>query len=154
MIGIVAAFLARRAGAAETRLWIWLAAACVAVPLGIVVLILKAKRTGDSLFSGPGRRFTLSYAPPMAAAALLTSALASAGAFDLLPATWLLLYGAAIVTGGAFSVRPVVVMGLCFMLLGATALAAPTAAGDWLLGAGFGLLHILSGFVIWRHHGG
>jgi hypothetical protein len=60
---------------------------------------------------------------------------------------WLLMYGTAIVTGGAFSVRVVPVMGLCIMLLGAAALLAPAHWGDLLMAAGFGVVQI--GFGIW-----
>jgi hypothetical protein len=37
----------------------------------------------------------------------------------------LLLFGTGIVTGGAFSVKIVPLMGLCFMVLGAGAKSAP-----------------------------
>jgi hypothetical protein len=67
---------------------------------------------------------------------------------------WLLLYGTAIVTGGAFSVRVVPLMGLCLMALGAVALFLPAGWGDVLMAGGFGAVQI--GFGIWiaRHHGG
>ena len=92
--------------------------------------------------------------PPLAAGTLLTVALARAGDVAAIPGLWLLLYGVAVVTGGAASVRIVPVMGLCFLALGALALFAPAGQGNLLLGAGFGGLHILFGIIIAVRYGG
>ena len=86
--------------------------------------------------SRPGRRFALGLVPPLVAGALLSDALLAAGERALLPGVWLLLYGTAVVTGGAFSVRIVPVMGLGFMALGGVALFAPAVWGDALPGGG------------------
>ena len=96
----------------------------------------------------------LSFAPPIIVGGLLTLVLFQLGAIAALPGVWLLLYGTAIVTGGAFSVRAVPIMGLCLMALGAAALFAPPAAGNLFMAAGFGLVQIAFGFWIALRYGG
>jgi hypothetical protein len=148
------------AGVAETRLtpdaWTatWLITAVLALTLGGWTMSRKARLAGTAVFSYSGRRFVLSYVPPLVVGALLTGALVRAGQLDALPGTWLLLYGTGVVTGGAFSVRVVPLMGLCFMALGAVALFGPAAWGNLLMAAGFGLLQIVFGVIIARRYGG
>jgi hypothetical protein len=151
---LAAAYLAAQQASSRAWLAVWLIEAFVAVTIATSAAATKAHRANSRLFSGPGRKFLLSFAPPILVGGLLTFALFHAGVVAALPGVWLLLYGAAIVTGGAFSVRVVPVMGLCLMGLGATALFAPAAWGDALMAAGFGVVQI--GFGIWiaRHHGG
>ena len=138
------------------RAWvtIWLAEAFVAVAIAAPAAATKARRANSSLFSGPGRKFVLSFAPPIVVGGLLTYVLFQAGVFTALPGVWLLLYGTAIVTGGAFSARVVPIMGLCLMSLGVVALFAPAAWGDIFMAAGFGVVHVGFGWWIARHFGG
>ena len=133
---------------------IWLAASVVALAVGGAAMARKARRGGTTVFSYSGRRFVLSYVPPIVVGALLTVVLVRAGLYAALPGTWLLLYGTGVVTGGAFSVRIVPLMGLCFMALGTLALLGPAAWGDALMAAGFGGLHVVFGVVIARRYGG
>jgi hypothetical protein len=151
---LAAAVLASRASGPDLWLAVWLGEAVVAIALGGWALVRKAYAVNDPILSGPGRRFGLSLLPPMAVGGLLTIALYRAGLATALPGTWLLLYGTAIVTGGAFSVRVVPLMGVCFMLGGVVALFGPAAWGNWCMAAGFGGLHIVFGTVIARRHGG
>jgi len=106
------------------------------------------------LLSGPGRKFVLSFSPPMLVGALLTIVLYRAGLVGAIPGMWLLLYGTAVVAGGAFSVKVVPVMGICFMLAGTLAVFAPPTWNDWIMAAAFGGLHIGFGIPIARRHGG
>lgn len=147
MTALAAALLASREPNPRTWVAIWLAEAFVAVAIAAPAAATKARRANSSLFSGPGRKFVLSFAPPIVVGGLLTLALFLSGAFSALPGVWLLLYGTAIVTGGAFSVRAVPIMGLCLMALGAGALFAPAAWGNVFMAAGFGLVQI--GFGLW-----
>jgi hypothetical protein len=151
---LVAAYFASRQVTAERWLSIWLIEAFVAVAIAAPAAATKAHRANAKLLSGPGRKFLLSFAPPIVVGGLLTYALSHAGLHALLPGVWLLLYGTAIVTAGAFSVRVVPIMGLCLMLLGAAALFVPRGMGDLFMAFGFGLVQI--GFGVWiaRRYGG
>lgn len=151
---VAAAIVAARQASPFGWLRIWLAEALLAMAIGLLTCTWKANRRGLPLFSGPARKVALGLAPPLVAGAFLTFLLFRAGLVWTLPAVWLLLYGAGIMTGGAFSVPIVPVMGVCFMLLGGLAVLAPAAWGNWFLGIGFGGLHILFGLLIaWRHGG-
>jgi hypothetical protein len=154
LIGAVAAVLAGRQADPGAWLAVWLVAAVLAVVVASLGIRMKAKAMGMPVLSAPGRRFALGFAPPLVAGAVLTAALYAGGASAMLPGVWLLLYGAAVVAGGALSVPPVPVMGGCFMALGAVAFMAPVAWGTWLLGLGFGLLHIVFGILIAVKYGG
>lgn len=132
----------------------WIIEACVAVAIAIWTTISKARGAGTSLLSGPGRRFVYSFAPPLFAGALLTLLLGRTASLGAIAGVWLLLYGTGVVTGGAFSIRAVPLMGLCFMVLGTVALFSPSNWGNVLLAAGFGGLHIIFGAVIARNYGG
>ena len=151
---LVASFAASRQTTQRAWLAVWLIEAFVAVAIAAPAAATKAHRADSALFSGPGRKFLLSFAPPIVVGGLLTFALYDSGNLAALPGVWLLLYGTAIVTGGAFSVRVVPVMGLCLMLLGSAALFAPSFLGDAFMAAGFGVVQIGFGWWIARHYGG
>jgi hypothetical protein len=154
LTALLASWLASRQQGLRGWLLTWLGEAVVACILTCGAIGWKARRAEISLLTAPGRRFALGLLPPLAAGALLTAILVAAGASAFLPGTWLLLYGTGVVTGGAFSVRIVPVMGLAFMALGAITLLCPFAWGDALLAGGFGGLHLVFGALIARGHGG
>ena len=154
LTAVVAALVAARAETPQAWLTTWLFEALVAIAIGVWATVKKVRAAKVPILSGPAQKFALSLAPPLFAGALLTVALYHAGHLAVLPGMWLLLYGAGVMTAGAFSVRIVPVMGACFMLAGTLALFAPPTWGNWFLGAGFGGLQALFGFIIARRYGG
>src|SRR2546428_3561009 len=138
------------------RRWLstWLIEAGIASLIGAISMWQKARRAGTPFMSGAARQFFVSYFAPLIAGAVLTFSVVRGGSMDSLPAVWLLLYGAAFVSSGAFSLRVIPVMGVCFMLLGAVAAFVPLAVANLLLGAAFGVLHIIFGLIIARNYGG
>jgi hypothetical protein len=153
-VGVAAAVVAAAQPTPGRWLGVWLAAAVIAATIAAVTMALKARGAGMPLLEGPGRKFALSFLPPVTAGAVLTAALFGSGALAAIPGMWLLLYGAGVVTAGTFSVRIVPVMGLCFMALGVAALFTPAAWNDVWMGIGFGGLQIVFGAMIARRHGG
>jgi hypothetical protein len=148
---LIAAALAARHSIVEKWLGIWLVEAFLAFGIGALAMSRKAR---GKLLAGPGRKFALSLFPPLVVAALLTIVFYRAGVPNLIPPMWLLLYGTGVVTGGAFSVKIVPVMGLCFMLEGAMAFFCPPSWENWFMAAGFGGIHIVFGVIIARRYGG
>ena len=153
---LVATAIAQPFASTEPQLWLisWLMCAVVASGIGWTAMVLKGKRSGVSLTSGVARRFFVAYLAPLIAGAVLTAALWRGGSFQALPATWLLLYGAAFVSSGAFSLRVIPVMGGAFMVCGIIAAFVPLTIANLILGAAFGGLHIAFGLIIARSYGG
>lgn len=154
MTALAAAVVAARARTAEGWMLVWLVEGLAAIGVGAAGTWRKARQAGFPVLSGPGRKFALGFLPPLLVGALLTAVLYNAGVIQPVAGMWLLLYGTAIVAGGAFSVRIVPVMGVCFLSLGAVAVCLPLAWANALLGVGFGVLHVVFGAIIARRYGG
>lgn len=151
---LIAALFAARQPSPDAWLAVWFAEGMVAIGIGALAMKQKADAADETLFSTPARKFALSFAPPLMVGAVLTLVLYRAGLTSAIPGMWLLLYGTGVVTGGAFSVRIVPVMGICFMAIGAVAIFCPFSYGSFFLAGGFGGLHIVFGFIIARRYGG
>ncbi len=153
-IGLGAAAIGATQPTAERWLAVWLTAAVLALAVGVFAMRRKAARLGAALAGAPARRFALSLSAPLFAGAALTMGLWMHGVWALMPPVWLLLYGAGVLTGGAFSVAPMRLLGMCFMGLGLAALITPPAWGNVWLALGFGALQVGFGAYIARRHGG
>ena len=153
-IGVLTAVMASQATTPERWLITWLAAAVVAAPIGLAATIVKARRNHVALWSASGRRFMQGFLPAIVAGAAMTVALVRADRIELLPPTWLLLYGAGILAGATASISVLTWVGALFMVLGVAAVATVGQLPDVWLGVGFGGLQIVFGIIITRKHGG
>lgn len=142
--------------AQRARVWmiVWLVQAVISATVAGALIRRKARAAEADLLSSPGKKMLSGFAPPMIAGALMTFALAQHAAFALLPGMWMLLYGVGVMTGGAHSVRTLPAMGVAFVTLGGIALFIAPAYAEWLMGAGFGGLHVIFGVLVVRRHGG
>ncbi len=157
LMGVLALAAAIVAGPPrDARVWlaVWLATAGVAVATGLVAMVRKARRHSLPLSGPVVRRFALALVPALVVGAVLTVVFVQNHLTARLPGCWLLCYGAAVSSGGAFSVRPVPFMGVAFIALGVLAFMAPAEWGHFFMAAGFGALHIGFGIAIARNYGG
>jgi hypothetical protein len=159
-MGATALAAAGLASHAPAHWWLpfWLIEGALAVAIGFLAMQRKARAAGLPLWSAPVRKFVFSFVPPLIAGAVLTVVLGRAGFGSSLAGVWLMLYGAGVIAGGAFSVPVVPVMGACFLAAGVMASFAPAylpmLSPDFWLGLGFGGLHIVFGAMIARKYGG
>jgi hypothetical protein len=154
LTGVLAGVLAGLPALASHWMTIWVVAAIVALVQGGLFMARKARGQGVRLSRGVARRFFFSVTPPLVAASVLTVVLSDTAVERVIPGLWLFLFGSAVISGGTYSVRPVPIMGVCFMVLGLVALLAPESWSNGLLTLGFGGLHIVFGIIIARRYGG
>src|SRR5579859_7884382 len=110
LMGVTALVAAALAAVQPSHgLWlrVWLAEAVLGTAIGGFTMWRKASRVQTSLLSAPARKFLLAYLPAIVVGAVLTAALEHTDAAALMPAVWLMCYGAAAITGGALSVPAV-----------------------------------------------
>lgn len=153
LLGLAAAIATsiRSEGPADPTIWI--PTAVLAIVISTTATAKKGNKLNIPLWSGSFRKLAWVMTPALVAGGMLTFALDAAGSNLLIPGTWLALYGAAVTAGGTQSARDFRWMGLCFLALGAIAFVRPEF-NIWLLGIGFGGLHIAFGFRVAGKYGG
>lgn len=151
---LIAAWLAAFSESNLAWVAIWGVELAVAVTIAAAGIALKALQNGTQILALPVRRFLQGMIPPLVAGGVLTAFCARMGLIDHLPGVLLLLYGTALLTGSAFSLGLVRILGISFMALGALTLFLGPDAGDAAMALGFGGFHIAFGAVIARRYGG
>jgi len=151
---IAAAYIASTQATTGGWLVTWLAEVCLAFAIGLLAMWQKSRIVGTPLASAPAKKFAMGFAPPLIVGVAVTLGLLRYEHYEIMAPVCMLCYGAAVVCGGAFSVRVVPVMGWCFIALGAAAFALPTNYGNLMMALSFGVLHIVFGAIIARRYGG
>ena len=151
---IAAAYIANSQIYLRDSLVTWIVEAFLAFAIGLLAMWQKSKIAGTPLISTPAKKFALSFLPPLVCGIVITLGLWRNEYYYIMPPVFMLCYGAAVVCGGAFSVRVVPIMGWCFIAMGTAAFALPAGYGNSMMAASFGLLHIMFGAIIGRRYGG
>ena len=121
-IGIIAAIAASTPRWAPHWLAIWVFAGGAAFLVGGALMARQAAQSGHARYLGPVRKFLLCLCPALLAGAVLTFVLSRAAMDRLVPGTWLLLYGCAVLSAStvtiASTMRLICIMGGAVRRLG------------------------------------
>lgn len=150
---LIAAWIAGQQQTQESWFLVWMLELLFAGSLTFYFTLRKASSQGESLWSTTAKKVLFAFIPPMVVGAVLTLFFMRNNGINLLPGIWLSIYGAAVMTAGAYSVSIIPLMGAMFLVLGAGVLLF-SLPGNLFLGLGMGGLHIAFGLAVWRNYGG
>jgi hypothetical protein len=149
-IGLLAAALCLAPGLRKYWLGIWLGAALLGTVVGSILIVRESSLRDLRLAGTPLLKFALCLSPSLGAGLVMTWVHWYGGNLHAIPGTWLLLYGCALVAASAATIRIIATLGALFILFGLLALLLADNLQNLMLGAGFGGLHIVFGFLIRR----
>ena len=141
-------------GTANSAAWAALAliAAIVlvlAVSGAVYLSYRKARKAGRKLWTHPTKNLLAHFLIPLITGGLFILILVIHNRQDLVPAAMLVFYGLSLVNAGKFTFGEIQSLGLTSIVLGLLAGVLP-AQGLLLWTAGFGLMHIIYGTVMYR----
>ena len=153
---------------------VWAGAGFVGWLVGMLAITLKGRKAAIMWWRGAGRKAAEGFAPAVVVGIFMTEFLFELGEFHLMAGLWAMLYGVAMCGAAPFTVGPLRLLGVAFIVMGcgyfglliwgdnlgtgmgwAQAKVWGTLRGeDLFLAATFGGLHILSGGYVALRHGG
>ena len=142
-------------------LGLWLATAVIVLALALVMTRRQAGRDGEPFWSGPARRVTLAFAPPLLVGGALTGLPLVCDPcwppnLIALVILWMFSYGFALHAAGFLTPRAVRYLGWLFLLAGLLLtfglmrliIDDTPRIAHWLMGASFGGFHLLCGLYL------
>jgi hypothetical protein len=135
----------------STLIVIALVTFAVAAALAFFFTYLRSRKTGVAIWGYTARKLMINVAVPMLAGGLLIWRLMEFQFYGLVAPACLLFYGLALVNASKYTVPEIRYLGYFQLLLGVLNL--------WMMGyglyfwaAGFGVLHILYGIIMWNKY--
>lgn len=138
--------------AIDTLFWVWLTCFVLSVALAIAWTRQRAGREGVSLWNHPVRQGFRHFVTLTAVGGILTAGCLTYRLYFLIPAVWMLCYGAGLIVSSMFSLRELRTLGLFFLLCGTVALFWPVY-NPILLMVTFGAGHLVLGTIIHLRYG-
>ena len=112
---------------------------------------LRSKKTGVPVWGFTARKVIINVAVPMVVGALFIWRITVLGAYGLVAPACLLFYGLALINGSKYTVSEVRYLGYMQIVLGIISLWT-MSYGLYFWAAGFGVLHILYGIMMWNKY--
>jgi hypothetical protein len=123
-----------------------LVGACVSI--GIFMAVRKARNVDRPIWDHAAKRLLFSLAIPVLVGGFFSLLLLRLGLVSLLAPVTLLFYGMGLLNSSKYTLRAVQTVGFLFILLGLLATAC-LEYGLLIWTMGFGLVHIVYGFIIY-----
>ncbi len=146
--------LMRREASPELRLELLIVGLVVlvlALATGIWLTIRKSRKTGQSIWDKTARQLLIALFIPLASGGILSLIFMARGYVAILAPLTLIFYGLALVNGSKYTLSDIHTLGLLQIALGLVA-AVFLGYGLFFWAIGFGLLHIIYGFLMYRKY--
>lgn len=108
----------------------------------------KAKKNGEKVWDSSSRRLIVNFMVPMVAGGLYILIILDQQKYGQTAALMLIFYGLALVNASKYSIGDIRYLGYIEILLGLVCALLP-GYGFWLWVAGFGVMHIIYGFLMY-----
>ena len=112
---------------------------------------LRSRKTGVPIWGFMARKVMINVAVPMIVGGLFIWRITDFGLYGLVAPACLIFYGLALINGSKFTLSEVRYLGYLQLILGVINLWA-IGYGVYFWAAGFGVLHILYGIVMWNKY--
>ena len=146
-----AADVVQRTDIAQQLIYIAILTFIAAFVLAFLFTYLRSRKTGIPVWGYTARRVMFNVAIPMFVGGLLIWRMLDFGLYGLVAPACLLFYGLALVNASKYTVPEIRYLGYFQLLLGIINLWMP-GYGLYFWAAGFGVLHILYGIVMWNKY--
>ncbi len=120
----------------------------VSLITGVFFSAKKAKKRNEKVWDSTAKRFLLNFFMPLVVGGLMCLLFAYHHLFQFIPSFMLVFYGIALLNASKFSIDTIWYLAVLELLLGIAA-AFFVDAGLWFWMIGFGILHIVYGFIIY-----
>jgi hypothetical protein len=122
-----------------------------AIVLAVLFTYIRSKRQGVPVWGSTAKRLIWNIAVPLVAGGLFLLKLIEAGVYGLIAPGCLIFYGIALINGAKYTFGEIRFLGYAMTALGIINCWFP-GYGLYFWAAGFGLLHIVYGVVMWSKY--